>query len=75
MSSGHSLAPCSHEEADTRIFVHVKDCAKTGHSKIVISIGDTDEIVIAVANFHLFPTQTKLFVNFGKVNTHRSMST
>ena len=25
LSSVHSLTPCSHEEADTRMFVHVKD--------------------------------------------------
>ena len=56
-------------------FVHVNDCAKTGHSKIVVSTGDTDVIVIAVASFHLFPTQTKLFEKFGTINTCRSVST
>ena len=76
MSSGPSLSPCSHEEADTRFFfVHVNDCAKTGHSKIVVRTGDTDVIVIAVASFHLFPTQTKLFEKFGTINTCRSVST
>ena len=75
MFSDPRLSPCSHEEADTRFFVHVNDCAKTGHSKIVVRTSDTDVIVIAVANFHLFPTQTKLFEKFGKINTCRSVST
>ena len=74
MPSGHSLAPCSHEEADTRIFVHVKDCTQTGHNKIVIRTGDTDVIVLAVAHFHSFPTQTKLFVEFGKGNAYMLLS-
>ena len=56
-------------------FVHVNDCAKTGHSKIVARTGDTDVIVIAVASFHLFPTQNKLFEKFGTINTCRSVST
>ena len=56
-------------------FGHVNDCGKTGHSKIVVRTGDTDVIVIAVASFYLFPTQTKLFEKFGMLNTCRSVST
>ena len=56
-------------------FVHVNDCAATGHSKIVDRTGDNDVIVIAVANFHLYPAQTKLFEKFGNIDTCRSVST
>ena len=31
-----NLMPCTHEESDTRIFVHVADAAAEGCNKIVI---------------------------------------
>ena len=42
------LAPCSHEEADTRIMVHVQDTVKQGYTKISIRTIDTDVMVLAV---------------------------
>lgn len=69
----HQLAPCSHEEADTRMFIHVKDCTRTGHSKIVVRTGDTDVVVLAVSHYHSFPTRTKLYVEFGMGNAYRSV--
>ena len=46
-----ALAPCSQEEADSRIFVHVKDMAQNRHAKVMICTVDTDVVVIAVAKF------------------------
>jgi len=46
-----ALAPCSHEKADSMIFVHVKDMAQQGHTKVMIRTVDTDVVVIAVAKF------------------------
>ena len=43
--------PCSHEEADTRIFVHVNEIAQRGHSKVMVRTVDTDVVIIAIANF------------------------
>ena len=31
-----NFKPCNHEEADTRVFLHVKDMAKQGHKKMVV---------------------------------------
>ena len=39
--STNNLQPCSHEEADTRIFVHVLNAVKQGHSKLMIRTVDT----------------------------------
>ena len=47
----HELSPCTHEEADTRLFLHAKDISKEGNRKISISSSDTDVVVIAVACF------------------------
>ena len=45
------ISPCSHEEADTRVFLHVKDAVKEGFKTVMISANDTDVLVIAVATF------------------------
>ena len=43
-----TLAPCLHEEADTRMFVHAADAASGGHKNIIIRTVDTDVVVLAV---------------------------
>ena len=47
------LSPCSHEEADTRIFVHCVDAANRGHKNIMIRTVDTDVVVLAIASYFL----------------------
>ena len=42
------LTHCNHEEADTRVFLHVKDMKKQGHRKMVIQTADTDTCCIGV---------------------------
>ena len=42
------LAPCSHEEADTRMLLHVVDAVNQGHTKVSIRTVDTDVVVLAV---------------------------
>ena len=43
-----SLAPCNHEEADTRMMLHAAAAMKCGHRKIAIRTVDTDVVVLAV---------------------------
>jgi len=49
-----NLEPCNHEEADSRIFVHVLDAIKQGHSKIMICTVDTDVVILAIAAISVF---------------------
>ena len=49
---GPDLAPCDHEEADTRLFLHARHCAQNGHKKVVIRSVNTYVVVLAIANFH-----------------------
>jgi len=65
-----ALAPCSHEEADSRIFVHVKDMAQQGYTKVMIRTVDTDVVVIAVAKF-LQIGLDELWVAFGTGKNYR----
>ncbi|KAK3703668.1 hypothetical protein QZH41_011790 [Actinostola sp. cb2023] len=44
-----SLAPCSHEEADTRMMLHVQDAVQHGYEKIMLRTVDTDVLILAVA--------------------------
>ena len=46
-----SLAPCSHEEADTRMFLHVADAVQNVMRKVAIRSVDTDVVVLSVASF------------------------
>ncbi len=46
-----NLVPCSHEEADTRLFLHVADAVQKECRKVCVRIVDTDVIVIAIAMF------------------------
>ncbi|KAJ8405691.1 hypothetical protein AAFF_G00316710 [Aldrovandia affinis] len=43
------LAPCSHEEADMRILLHVQDAVRPGYTKVSICTVDTDVVILAVA--------------------------
>ena len=45
------LSPCNHEEADTRMFLHVKHAVEEGHQKICIKTDDTDVVAIAISMF------------------------
>lgn len=59
-----NLAPSNHEEADTRIFLHVKNAAETNHQEISIRTVDTDVVVIAVSMFRELNIE-KLWIEFG----------
>ena len=47
------LQPCNHEEADTRMFLHVKHASANGHKIIMIRTVDTDIVVSAISFFSL----------------------
>ena len=43
------LAPCNHEEADTRIFLHLADAVHEGFHKLLLRTVDSDVVVLCVA--------------------------
>ena len=43
------LAVCTHEEADTRIFLHIADAVKQGAKSVLIRTVDSDVVVLAVS--------------------------
>ena len=60
-----ALPPCSHEEADTRMFLHAKDAAQKGHRRIMLRTVDTEVVVLAVSTIVLMEN-TQLWIAFGK---------
>ncbi len=58
------LAPCSQEEADTRLRLHVADAVQKGCRKVTIHTVDTDVVVLAVASFSKISLD-ELWVAFG----------
>ena len=43
-----NLAPCKHEEADTRLLLRAAGCVKRGQFIIIIWTSDTDVVVLAI---------------------------
>lgn len=44
-----NLAPCDHEEADTRMMLHLADAVTGGLEKILIRTVDTDVVTLAIS--------------------------
>ena len=62
------LQSCNHEEADTRMFVHVNDAiTQDNFRSVLIRLVDTDVIVLAVNAAYRF--NVEIFVAFGTGNS------
>jgi hypothetical protein len=64
------LAPCSQEEADTRLLLHAADAVQKGCTKITIRTVDTDVVVLAVASFSKIGPD-ELWIAFGAGSSFR----
>ena len=58
------LAPCNHEEADTRIFIHVKHASLNGMKKILTLTVDTHVVILPIAFAKKLEVE-ELLVSFG----------
>lgn len=61
----HSLAPCSHEEANSRMLLHAAHAAQHGHNWILIRTVDTDVVVLAVMVAQTLPAKYEVWLAFG----------
>lgn len=62
------MAQCDHEEADSRLLVHITDAILHGHSTCIVRSVDTDVIVILLGKFNYFKTlnkDLKIWIVFG----------
>jgi len=72
-SNMEELVPCSHEEADTQIFVHARHAVRHRSKAIMIKASDTDVLVIAVSVLPSLQQSRlqQLWVSFGQGNNLR----
>lgn len=64
----HSMPPCDHEEADTRIVIHLQDALSMGCTTCLVRTVDTDVVVILIGMFHSLTSQYEdaaIWVAFG----------
>ena len=66
----HSIAPCSHEEADTRLILHAAHVRKSEMKKVMIQTVDTDVVVLAISFFSECSLD-ELWVEFGSGKFHK----
>ncbi|KAG0717130.1 hypothetical protein GWK47_008210 [Chionoecetes opilio] len=65
-----ALAPCTHEEADTRILLHLQDAVQQGYSKVSMRTVDTDVVVLAIASANRLNI-SELWIAFGAGKSFR----
>ena len=70
----HLLSPCSHEEADSRMMLHVAHAAQHGHQRIVVRTVDTDVVVLAVMVSQTLPADTEVWLAFGTGKSFRYLA-
>ena len=64
----HGMSQCNHEEADTRIIIHVQDSLQRGSNTIMVRTVDTDVVVLLVGHFYSLRDQhpsADIWVAFG----------
>ena len=68
-----AVAPCDHEEADTRMFLHASAAVSAGHKRIMIRSTDSDVIVLGIAAVCFLKQHglQELWVSFGTGNRSR----
>ena len=59
------LAPYNHEEADSRMMLHVAYAARHGHQRILVRTVDTDVVVLAVMVAQKLSSQYEIWLAFG----------
>lgn len=64
------LAPCTHEEADTRMLLHLDHAVRQGHQKVSIRTVDTDVVVLAITSAQRLSI-SELWIAFGTGKSFR----
>lgn len=70
------LSPCTQEEADTRVLLHVLDAVKKGIKRILIRTVDTDIVVLAIAHYFTYHSHgvEKLWIAIGTGKSYRYLA-
>ena len=66
--ASHYMPECNHEEADTRMLLHLQDALENGANTCLVCTVDTDVIVIIVEKVHYLREQhpaADVWIEFG----------
>ena len=67
-----AVAPCTHDEADTRIFLHVAAAASVGHRRVIVRTTDSDVVVLGVSTCVALAHEIdELWIAFGSGRNYR----
>ncbi|XP_061721794.1 uncharacterized protein LOC133528424 isoform X2 [Cydia pomonella] len=69
-----NMAPCNHEEADTRVMLHLADAVLKGHSKVMLRTVDTDVVVLAISCVPKLEGLEELWVHIGTGRNHQYLA-
>ncbi|ELU07992.1 hypothetical protein CAPTEDRAFT_216620 [Capitella teleta] len=67
-----AISPCTHEEADTRVILHLHDAVQKGLKTAMIRTVDTDVVIIAASAFTTIKP-AKLWIAFGSGRNFRHL--
>lgn len=66
------VAPCTQEEADTRLYLHVAAACFAGHRRLIIRTSDSDVVVLGVSAFvSIGQAIDELWIAFGSKQRFR----
>jgi len=71
LQDSNTLSPCSHEEADSRMLLHVADAMHHGYRHIMIRTNDSDVVAISVSSFPSLTSISELWIAIGTGNKYR----
>lgn len=66
------VSPCQHEEADTRMILHLRNAAEQGHSKAYLRTVDSDVVVLVINQFHELGL-SELWIGFGTGKSYKDI--
>ena len=76
-ASLESIAPCNHEEAETRMLLHAAHAVACGYKRIMLPTVDTDVHVLAVFTVQMLKDREcqpfELWVSLGSGRNHRNI--
>ena len=74
--NSHKMSDSTHEEADSRLFLHIMEALEEGNNCIMIRTVDTDVVVICMGKFHdvlaRYP-DFHLWIRFGTGNSVKTI--
>ena len=67
------ISPCTQEEADGRLLLHVKHAVSNSITKVAVKTVDSDVVVIALSCYHKITNIQELWIEYGKGKDKRHL--